>query len=229
MMLIVPSRGRPARAREMAMSAFLTAQDADALEVVVVIDDTDPELDWYRDAFDAKGKAQLVTLEGRHRYTEALNVAAFTEAARGHDILGAFGDDVLFRTGGWDSVVRKTLRRPGISYGDDLVHGKNHPTAVFMSRAIVDALGWLALPATKHQWADDGWKQLGLRAGCLRYMPGVVVEHMHPAVGKAEWDQTYRDVIGGEVPGAAKADYDGFSAWLRDGLEADAGKARAAR
>jgi pyruvyltransferase len=30
-----------------------------------------------------------------------------------------------------------------------------------MSSVIAKALGWLALPATTHQWADDGWKRLG--------------------------------------------------------------------
>lgn len=227
MIIIVPSRGRPTRALAMAQSARLTAQKADELDIVIVIDDTDPELDWYRDTFSITGRTRLVILQGRHRYTEALNVVAFSDDARGHDILGAFGDDVIFRTGGWDRILRKALRRPGIAYGNDLIHGKNHPTAVFMSRSIVDALGWLALPATKHQWADDGWKQLGLRLNCLRYMSKVVLEHMHPAVGKAEWDDTYRAVIGGEEPGAAKADHAGFEAWMAEGLEADAMKVQA--
>lgn len=140
-----------------------------------------------------------------------------------HDgIIGAFGDDVLFRTNGWDDRVRETLAKPGIAYADDLIHGANHPSAVFMSNTISRALGWLALPATTHQWADDGWKVLGQRLGILRFMPGVVIEHMHPAVGKAEDDETYRSVFDSD---RAKADYEGFVDWRDNGgLDADAAK-----
>lgn len=225
MLIIVPSRARPARALQMVQSAILTANQPDELEIVIVIDDTDPELDWYRDTFSGP---RLVVLDGRHRYTEALNVAAFAPGAMGQDILGAFGDDVLFRTQGWDDITRDTLRTPGLAFGDDMVHSERHPTAIFMSRLIVDALGWLALPATKHQWADDAWMKLGKKIGRLRYMPDVVIEHMHPAVGKAEWDQTYRDVIGGEVPGLAKADFEGFEAWHKKDLAADARRVKKA-
>ena len=227
MIVIVPSRARPTRAREMAESAHATAHGS--VEVVIVVDDTDPELERYEATFPADGPTSLVILEGRHRYTECLNVIAFSPIAEGHDILGAFGDDVIFRTQSWDIFAQRALRRPGIAYGDDLIHGQKHPTAVFMSRSLVDALGWLALPYTKHQWADDAWKQLGQRARCLRFMKQVVIEHMHPAVDKAEWDDTYRDVIGGRVPGAAKADYEGFIGWMEHGLHEDSQRVRVLR
>lgn len=214
MIIIVPSRGRPTRALEMATSARLTATKPDQLEVVIVIDDTDPELDWYRDTFPGKKRTWLWVLKGRHRYTEALNAAAAADFGKAQDIIGAFGDDVIFRTEGWDDIVRETLSTPGIAFGDDLVHGANHPTAVFMSRAIVDALGWLGLPVTKHQWCDDGWKRIGQETGTLRFMPDVVVEHMHPAVQKAEWDATYEAVF---EPVSSKADHDAFQKWVRSG------------
>jgi hypothetical protein len=213
----------------MATSARLHAHDSDDLEIVIVIDDTDPECQWYRDTFTTRRRTWLWVLKGRHRYTEALNAAAAADFSQGHDILGAFGDDVLFRTDGWDRTVKAMLATPGIAFGDDLVHGKNHPTAVFMSRAIVDALGWLALPATKHQWADDGWKRLGNDAGCLRFMPDVIVEHMHPAVGKSEMDDTYRALFEGpEASERGKSDYGGFHEWERKWLKGDAARVRAA-
>jgi hypothetical protein len=208
----------------MATSARMTAARPDELDIVIVIDDTDPELEAYRATF-TDGRTRMLELKGRHRYTDALNHYAFTDEGRGQDILGAFGDDVLFRTEGWDDVVRRTLATPGFAYGDDLVHGKNHPTAVFVSREIVDALGWLALPATKHQWADDGWKRLGLETGTLRFMEGVVFEHMHPAVHKAEWDATYEGVFDSDQ---GKADHAGFQRWATSGgFASDVEKVRA--
>lgn len=219
--ILVPSRGRPNRARLMAVSALETARSG--VGVTIIVDPDDPERKAYAEVLSIPG-VRLVVLSERLGYTASLNeIAAYAEPTI--DVLGAFGDDVIFRTKGWDDRVRSELATPGIAYGNDLVHGQGHPTAVFMSRAIVDALGWLALPATSHQWADDGWKALGQRTGLLRYLPNVVVEHMHPAVGKAEWDETYASVFD---DARAKRDYDGYQAWLADGLEADAEKVLAA-
>lgn len=212
--LIVPSRGRPELMAAMAESVHETSPST---VVVAVLDNDDPTRDRYRGWF-------LTHAIDRVGYTASLNEVARLFWGIDGLVLGAFGDDVRFRSPGWDRVVESTLTTPGIAYGDDLIHGKNHPTAVFMSSAIARALGWLALPATTHQWADDGWKKLGQETGLLRFMPEVVVEHLHPAVGKGDWDDTYRDVFEDE---RAKRDYEGFTGWLETGLAADVAKVRA--
>jgi hypothetical protein len=215
--LIVPSRGRPKRAAAMVASVRATASEP--VRIVVAVDEDDETLPQYHELLPTD-----VLIVAHQGYTGTLN--AVGSAAWDHyTILGAFGDDVLFRTPGWDLMVEAELATPGIAYGDDLIHGKNHPSAVFMSSVIAKALGWLALPATSHQWADDGWKRLGQEAGCLRFIPEVIVEHMHPAVGKGEWDATYASVFTDE---RAKSDFDGFTAWVENGgLAADAAKVRA--
>ena len=220
MILLVPSRGRPARAATMAMSAIGTATDP--VQVILIVDADDPALDEYL-KLDSYEQVTVIVLPERIGYTASLNAVA-RDLWDTDTILGAFGDDVLFQTPGWDRAIREALATPGIAYGDDLVHGAAHPTAVFMSSEIARALGWLALPATTHQWADDGWKRLGQELGLLRFVP-VIVEHLHPAVQKAEWDDTYASVFDSE---RATADYEGFTAWVENGLAADAAKVRAA-
>lgn len=220
--ILAPSRGRPDRAAVMAESVAATAPDVD---VILVVDQDDPELAGY-----AAVPVELIVLPERVGYTASLNTAAAAVVDE-HDVIGAFGDDVIFRTPGWDQRVAETLATPGIAYGDDLIHGVNHPSAVFMSTTIVRALGWLALPATRHQWADDGWKRLGQRTGLLRFMPDVVIEHMHPAVGKAAFDATYGWNLDGspEANARAAADHDGFMAWVDGGgLDADVERVLAA-
>jgi len=215
--LLVPSRGRPERARDMVVSVHDTR--VGAVRVIVIVDEDDPTLTQYE-------RLQPVVIPAGLHFTGALNRVA-REVWDEFDVLGAFGDDVLFRTPGWDLTVAETLATPGIAYGDDLIHGVKHPSAVFMSSVIARALGWLALPVTSHQWADDGWKRLGQATGLLRYMPSVIVEHMHPAVGKAEMDDGYRAVF---ESNRAEADHEGFVGWLQDGsLEADAERVRAVR
>lgn len=222
MIVLCPSRGRPERARAAMESARDTASDPSSYRYLVLVDWDDPTFAGYVDqGLDIMG----VEAGG---YVSALNQAALVYADT-EDIIGAYQDDLLFRTPGWDDRVRETLATPGIAYGDDLLQGEWHPTAIFMSTAIIRALGWIALPTLRHQWADDVWKALGNAAGCLRFMPDVVIEHLHPAAHKAPMDAGYERVFG-ENSGAqeqATSDYNACQDWLSGAMASDVAKVRA--
>jgi hypothetical protein len=51
----------------------------------------------------------------------------------------------------------------------------------------------------KHLYLDNFWKALGEDLGNLAYLPQVIIEHLHPVAGKAEWDEGYRAVNAQEV------------------------------
>jgi hypothetical protein len=224
--VLVPSRGRPDRALAMYRSAMDTATTED-VEVRIIVDPDDPRLADYvalRRPGYANVRLPIRILEKRVGYTGSLNILA-RERWDDADVLGAFGDDVLFRTPGWDRIVAEALSTPGIAYGNDLVHAAGHPTAVFMSSVIAKALGYLAIPQSRHLWVDDAWKLLGQKTGTLRYLPELILEHMHPAVGKAEMDQTYLEVYDDEL---GPKDHRGFLDWEANHADADAEKVRAA-
>jgi hypothetical protein len=189
-------------------------------EVRLAVDADDPCLAEY-EALARPGIEVVVNAE-RTGYAPSLNSVA---AAAWDDftILGAFGDDVLFQTPGWDRLVEEAMHTPAIVYGNDLVHAAGHPTAIFMASAMAKALGWLAIPQSRHLWVDDAWKALGQATGTLRYIPEAIFEHMHPVVGKAEMDQTYHEVYDGVL---GHQDHLGFLDWQANHLEADAEKVR---
>lgn len=217
--IVIPSKGRPERAAAMIASARATASERVRFLVVIPHE-------------QAVQPYAPVVAEGAELLSAPTGfVSCVNRGARAIvddvSIVGAFGDDVLFRTPGWDLEVGKALATPGMAYGDDLVgsvlHGKPHPTAVWVSSEIVRALGWLALPTIEHQWADDVWRDLFEAAGCARYLPHVVVEHLHPAVGKAEMDPTYEAIFGGNDEAATRAarDFAAYEAWKADGMARD--------
>ncbi len=222
MIVLCPSWHRPQNALRAMQSARDTATYPDRFRYLVLVDEDDP----YLDEYGVLGLDVYPVRPGG--YVSALNQAAVPLSVT-TDIIGAYQDDLLFRTQGWDERVRETLTTPGIAYGDDKLQGERHPTAVFMSTPIIRALGWLALPTLRHQWADDVWKALGTAAGCLRYMPDVVIEHIHPAAGKAEMDAGYERVFGANdgAQEQATSDYNACQAWLADGIERDVAKVRA--
>lgn len=218
--VLCPTRGRPESASRLAES-FRDTAVLIGTELVLVVDDDDPSLPAYRDLRWVRrpgarssgpiwppDPVRLVTVVGGS-LTAATNQAA---ALVWDDdcIIGHVGDDHAFRTIGWDRCISETLVEPGIAYGDDLLQGPALPTAVFMSSVIPRTLAWYALPGTRHMKIDTTWKELGERLGRLHYLPDVVIEHLHPAAGKAPEDAGYE---------AARASRDRdkavYARWLR--------------
>lgn len=123
------------------------------------------------------------------------------------------GDDHLIRTKNWDKLMIEKLESiggHGVLYGNDLVHGEGLATAPVMSCELIKALGWMALPNCNHMYIDNAWMEIGRGIGKLVYMPEIVMEHMHPSVGKAEMDEMY-SIANKQYD----ADHAGICAWKK--------------
>lgn len=212
--VIVPTRGRPQNAARLAQ-AFRDTDALDALPVFVA-DSDDPELPAYRTLLDDGALPRLmVTPSGMRGMCLALNYAA-RRYAELYEAVGFMGDDHLPRTTHWDSPVMEALDslEPRIVYGNDLLQGPNLPTAVFMQSRMIRAMGFMAPRDMQHLYLDNFWKALGESLNGLRYLPEVIIEHLHPVNGKAEWDERYRAVNAAEVD---RADRDAWLAYEADG------------
>lgn len=194
--VIVPTRGRPQNAARL-QQAFADTDSLNAVPVFVV-DADDPELPGYFARMGVGEIAHVMVHDSDAAgtgMTGALNHAASVLAYE-YDVLGFMGDDHLPRTAGWDAHVLGALAGPGpaVVYGDDLLQGERLPTAAFLPSRLVRALGFMAPPVLRHLYVDNFWMELGERTGGLRYLPYVVIEHLHPAAGKAEMDERYAAV-----------------------------------
>lgn len=214
--VIVPTRGRPGNAARLA-EAFRATHALDAVPVFVA-DPDDPSLPEYRRLLDAGDIPRLMVQDGVRGagMTCPLNFAARRYADL-YDAVGFMGDDHLPRTPHWDSLVMDRLDSlgPRIVYGNDLLQGQALPTAVFMQSRMIRAMGFMAPRQLRHLYVDNFWKELGERTGSLVYLPDVVIEHLHPAAGKAEMDDRYRAV------NAIEVDHEDRATWevMRDGAE----------
>lgn len=192
LVMLVPSRGRPKAAAELVKAFAETTTGITFLAFVV--DEDDPARLEYAEVCDGEHSGVLVTPS--HTMVQALNLAAKAYADWGPYAIGFCGDDHRPRTAGFDRAYVDALRQlgTGIVYGDDLLQGANLPTQCAMTADIVRALGYMAPPELTHLCVDDFWRDLGRDAGCIRYLPDVVVEHMHPIAGKADWDDGHERV-----------------------------------
>jgi hypothetical protein len=111
------------------------------------------------------------------------------------DAVGFMGDDHVPRTPGWDARYMQGLERlgTGLVYGNDLIQGAALPTQVAMTSDIILATGHMVPAGMVHLFADNAWLALGQALDAIAYLPDVVVEHLHPIAGRAEWDAGYAE------------------------------------
>jgi hypothetical protein len=200
LVMICPTKGRPAAVARLAEQFMETRRAASML--VFVVDEDDPQLPGYQAARDEFWSSALEMLSlpsaGRTGCVTPLNAAWRELAVDGADAFayGFLGDDHWPVTDGWDVSLVEALRGlgTGLAYGDDLHHGERLPTAVAMTADIPRALGYLAPPAFRHLYVDNYWLRLGREADAIRYLSDVVIEHRHPIAGKAPMDHRYEVV-----------------------------------
>lgn len=101
-------------------------------------------------------------------------------------------DDHIFRTPEWEERFMETLKDGGVAYGNDLLQKERLATAATFSGDILKKLGYVALPELEHLYIDNFWMEIGRGIGKLFYLPDVIIEHMHPAAGKAVMDAEYQ-------------------------------------
>lgn len=195
LLVIVPTRSRPGAIAELT-EAFRNTCTSDT-RLVAAVDQTDPELPAYSAIVRSAANIDLWVNQGTPTMVGALNSAAafFLKTAFPYAV-GFMGDDHRPRTKGWDRSYLETLREmgTGLVYGNDLLQGERIPTQVAMTADIPRALGHIAPTRLTHLFVDNYWRDLGKGANCIRYLPDVIVEHVHPFAGKAAMDEGYHRV-----------------------------------
>lgn len=225
LLVIIPTRGRPQAIPEIMQAWDDTGATAD---VLFCVDKDDPELAGYKQQAKALADDSRVRFVfwARKRLVGTLNQAAVKNAPS-YRFLAFLGDDHRPRPAAipWDERIRICLSGgPGIVYGNDLLQGEKMATAVAMTSDIVETLSYMVPPALVHLCADLVWVDWGRGMGRITYLDDMVIEHLHPAAGKASVDAVYEDCNSSERASADAAAYYHY----RDngGLEADLAKLR---
>jgi hypothetical protein len=194
--VIVPSRSRPDAMLDLISSVVDTRQVA-TTNVVVAVDDTDPMLALYEEVVDVRSDVSRLEVVRGGWMVAALNEAAQRVVADpAVTAVGFLGDDHRPRTKGWDAAYLTALRQmgAGIVYGDDLLQHDFVPTQCAMTADIIRRLGWMAHPSLRHMYVDTLWRDMARPVDKIRYLPDIVVEHLHYLNGKAVEDDGYKRV-----------------------------------
>lgn len=207
LLVIIPSRGRPETVAQVA-SDFFDNRWTNSVDLMFATDDDQPEYPDFPGVQFRRGP--------RLRMCGTLNAAA-VEQCDNYKYIGFLGDDHRTRTPGWDEKVIAALENHNVVYGNDLIWGEGLPTAVFLRSEVIQKLGYMAPPALIHLYLDNFWLNLG-RATSIQYLPDVIIEHLHPSVGKAEWNESYLEV---NDQALYRHDEDAFTNYMSEQFELD--------
>ena len=182
--ILVPTRQRPHNIERLWKSVVDTASNINDIELVVYIDDDDQTYDHI--------EVPMIIVRGpRIVLSECWN-KCFARA-RG-DILMHCGDDIVFRTDGWDKViVDEFAKYPDhvvFVYGDDGGPSKDFGTHGFIHRVWAGASGFFVPPYFSSDYNDTWLNDVAKLIGRHRHVD-IYTEHMHPAFNKAPVDTNH--------------------------------------
>jgi len=184
--ILCPTRGRPGNVKRLIDSAATTATVCP--EFVFYVDDDD-------ETFPAATDITDVRVVRGPRITLSAMWDKCAEVATG-EILMQAGDDIVFRTRGWDDQVRRAFAsfpdRLAFVHGDDGVYGHTFGTHGFIHRAWEDAVGHVVPPYFSSDMADVWLNEVANGINRRIFLP-FVTEHMHFINGKAEVDKTHKE------------------------------------
>lgn len=208
--ILMPSKGRPLQMARGIQSALETIEDLKNFELIIFADEDDKETIEKANEF-VKTFRNVTLISGPAPYKQPDLWNNLLPYATG-DIIVPFSDDQVFRTTGWDMIVRRSLSQ----FPDKIVllnceDGADQPqlltvTTFILHRRIIDTLGYLFPPYfdayRTDEWFTDVFKAIN------RILPTpILIEHLHYSLGKSPMDKTYKDMEVKSVKGDVYAKY----------------------
>jgi glycosyltransferase involved in cell wall biosynthesis len=185
--ILVPTRKRCARLKELYYSAVNTADKPEDVEFIVYVDDDDG-------AYDGVELPGMTIIRGPQiSIAEAWNKC--WKQANG-EWLGLFGDDVVFQSKGWDTAMLERIApfkdNIGFVFGyDGSPYNDTYGTHGFIHQNWANQVGYFVPPYFKANYVDLWLNNVAKALNRHMYFDSYF-EHKHQGMGKAADDETYQ-------------------------------------
>jgi len=193
--ILCPTRRRPGQVLALIDTAIKTAAHPERLQFVFYVDGDDPTRAEVQNLkLDAPGRPIIVITGPRVVLSQMWN-ECYAQAQA--DVLMQCGDDIRFRTRGWDTkVLSQFLRYPDrivLVHGQDGIQGDRVATHGFLHRRWVEVVGYFVPPIFASDYNDMWLTEVADLLQRRIYLPDVYTEHMHPVAGKGPLDRTHQE------------------------------------
>jgi hypothetical protein len=169
-------------------SAVATADTPTNLEFCIYLDQSDQFT-----PISPKGSIFRV-FRGPKLSTSTMTNFMYSQSTGGIVMYAA--DDILFRTKSWDSIITNyfdSFPNLGLIYGDDLSpNSMKIATHGFVRRTWCEKLNYLLPPYFESEFCDTWLTRIFRKSERIRWVPEIIIEHMHPSWAKSPMDNTYK-------------------------------------
>jgi hypothetical protein len=203
--ILCPTRKRPANLIRLLQSIDLTIDGRpDAFELICYVDNDD-----FSYSTDAPEFRRIKWVKGPRIVMSDMWNELIPHATG--DIFMLCGDDVIFRTPGWNAIVEDAFAASKdkilVVFGDDGgPGGKFFASLPFVHRRWVEIVGYFAGPGYSADFADTWPNDVADLLGRKKRLP-FVIEHLHPVWGKAAFDEVYLETAQRKVRDATEQRY----------------------
>jgi hypothetical protein len=186
--ILIPTRQRPRNVKRVIKSALTTADEPNKIEFVFYVDNDDKTFP------KSVINKQIRVIYGPRVWISLISNILYANS-RGEIIMYG-GDDIIFRSKSWDTVVRnqftEVLDKICLVYTNDGVkQSQDIARHGFVHRRWFNVLG-SAFPSGRVVPIDLWCTDVARKLNRIRYIEDIVIEHIHYRQGrKAKIDPTY--------------------------------------
>jgi hypothetical protein len=193
--ILCPTRRRPGQVKDLIASAAGTATYPEQLQFVFYVDGDDPTRNEIQSLQPQAFGVPVEVITGPRVVLSQMWNECYKLADA--DVLMQCGDDIRFRTRGWDTkVLSQFLRYPdriALVHGQDGIQGDRIATHGFLHRRWVNVVGYFVPPIFASDYNDLWLTEVADAIQRRIYLPEVYTEHMHPVAGKGPLDRTHQE------------------------------------
>lgn len=189
--LLVPSRERLNLKLTLISSIITTVESIDNVELIFGIDEDDPTRNIVYKIADAIPFVKVIDIQNEKKFIGINKIWNLIYPHAEGDILGYIGDDMVFKTHGWDTKILEEFE--GVNMPEDkikLVHcydGARSKDEIcvnaFMHKQYTQVLGYMCREEFLINWSDQWMYQTFKAFNRVVWRPDIHIQHNHWVFG----------------------------------------------
>lgn len=194
--ILVPSRERLNLKLTLISSIITTVSDINNVELIFGVDEDDPTLEITNKIAEAIPFVKIKTIQNNNKFIGINKIwnVLYPEAVG--NILGYIGDDMIFRTPGWDKeIINEFTENQNDKDNIKLVHcfdGFRTQDEIcvnaFIHKDFTKIIGYLCREEFLINWSDQWLYQTFKPFDRVKYRPDIHIHHNHWIYGQRQKD-----------------------------------------
>lgn len=194
--LLMPARERLNLNLTLISSIITTVDDINNIVLYMGIDDDDPTREIQKKICDAIPFVKFVPIHNEGKFMGLGKMWNILARQCDEEIFGYIGNDMIFRTPGWDTTIINKFKNECPKDKIQLYHchdgHRNGELCVnaFVHRQYMSVVGYFIREEFLINWSDQWMHQVFSAFNRIEYIPEILIEHNHWVFGGRPKDNT---------------------------------------